>query len=68
MDIIYWVEYLIMVLFGTLLMLLSVRECLATLNLSFKPSDVFRYIVRYLGLLMLVYCTYTVLIDTLLLR
>mgnify|MGYP000698779498 CR=1 FL=1 len=68
MDIVYWGKYLMMVLFGILLLLLSLRECLDTLNLTFKPSNFLRYSMRYMGLFILVYSVYCLIIDSILIR
>jgi hypothetical protein len=68
MDIVYWSKYLVMVLFGILLILLSVRECIDTLHLTFKPSHSLRWSLRYLGLFILVYCAYCLVIDAIVFR
>lgn len=68
MDIVYWGKYLMMVLFGILLLLLSLRECLDTLNLTFKLSNFLRYSMRYMGLFILVYSVYCLIIDSILIR
>jgi hypothetical protein len=68
MDIVYWGKYLAMVFLGTLLVLLSLRECVETLDLNFKPSNELRWSVRYLGLFLLVYSGYCLIVDVIVFR
>lgn len=68
MDIVYWGKYLVMVLFGTLLVLLSVHECVDELQMSVKPKEWLRSIVRYSGLFILIYSAYCIIIDVMLYR
>jgi|GEM_PF-5934186 ABC-type transport system involved in multi-copper enzyme maturation permease subunit len=68
MDIIYWGKYIVMVLTGILLILLSLPECLASLNLAFKPRDWLLSFVRYFGGLILIYSAYCIIIDAIIFR
>lgn len=68
MDIIYWGKYIVMVLTGILLILLSLPECLASLNLEFKPRNWLLSFVRYFGGLILIYSAYCIIIDAIIFR
>ena len=63
MDVGYWIDFIIVFALGVILVQISHGEFLdvAKLNLNFSPS--FFKIIRYMGLFIIVYSCYGVIID-----
>ena len=63
MDLGYWIDFIIVFALGVLLVQISHGRFLDTakLNLNFSPS--FLKVIRYMGLFIIVYSCYGVIID-----
>ena len=63
MDLGYWIDFIIVFALGVLLVQISHGKLLDTakLNLNFSPS--FLKVIRYMGLFIIVYSCYGVIID-----
>ena len=63
MDVGYWIDFIIVFALGVILVQISHGKFLdvAKLNLNFSPS--FFKIIRYMGLFIIVYSCYGVIID-----
>jgi|VirMetMinimDraft_7_1064189.scaffolds.fasta_scaffold00796_10 hypothetical protein len=68
MDSIDWLKYLTMALCGVLLVILSVKKITDSYGFKIKLSHSFILIIRYLGLFIMVYSIYCLLIDMIIYR
>lgn len=68
MDNLFWLQYFVVILFSLVLVVVSLKEFTEILPRKVNFSNVFRRIVGYLGLFVLVFTTYNLLIDLLVFR
>ncbi len=68
MDNVFWLQYFVVILFSLVLVVVSLKEFTEILPRKVNFSNVFRRIVGYLGLFVLVFTTYNLLIYLLVFR
>jgi hypothetical protein len=68
MDNVFWLQYFVVILFSLVLVVVSLKEFTEILPRKVNVSNVFRRIVGYLGLFVLVFTTYNLLIELLIFR
>jgi hypothetical protein len=63
MDLRYWIDFIVVFVLGVILVQFSHGKLLDTVKLNLNLSSSFLKIIRYMGLFIIVYSCYGVIID-----
>ncbi len=63
MNLSYWVDFIIVCILGVILVQISHGKILTTKKLNINLSSGFLKVIRYMGLFIIVYKSYSVMID-----